>query len=180
MDSNGDNEVQLTSGDVEWQPSITPDGKWIFFMSGQGEASSVSKVSIDGGEPVKIIAEKAYNPQVSPDGKFLLVGYLPDNEKVWRTAIVPIEGGNPVKILDIGQRHSLSVHWTSDGKGVSYVKTVDGISNIWTQPIDGTTAKQVTQFTSDEIVNFDWSSDGRLICSRTSETRDVVLIRNFR
>ena len=180
MESSGDNAVQLTSGDLEWQPSITPDGKWVFFTSGQGEGSTVSKVSIDGGEPVRIIAEKTSNPQVSPDGKFLLCWYKPNNEKVWRGAIFPIAGGNPVMLLNPEIKNTSKIHWTSDGEGVSYIKTVDGVSNIWTQPIDGKIAKQVTQFASGEIINFDWSSDDRLICSRTTTTRDVVLIRNFR
>ena len=178
MDRSGDNAVQLTSGEVGWQPSITPDGKWIFFTSGQGPTSTVWKVSIDGGEPVRIIAETANNPEVSPDGKFLLCWYKPNNDTAWKAAIFPIAGGKPIKLMDI--KFPTPIHWTSDGKGVSYIKTVDAVSNIWTQPIDGKTAKPVTQFTSGEIVNFDWSSDGRLICSRISKTRDVVLVRNFR
>nr|MBP7377161.1 hypothetical protein [Pyrinomonadaceae bacterium] len=72
------------------------------------------------------------------------------------------------------------IHWTTDGKGVSYLVTVAGVSNIWTLPIDGKPARQETNFTTDDIFDFDWSNDGVLVSSRISRPRDVVSIRNFR
>ena len=57
---------------------------------------------------------------------------------------------------------------------------IEAVSNVWAQPLDGGPAKQETQFTSEQIANFDWSKDGQLVCSRTTKTRDIFLIRNFR
>ena len=70
--------------------------------------------------------------------------------------------------------------WAPDGKGLSYIVTADGVSNVWTQPINGGPPRQETRFTSETIRNSDWSRDGRLLVSRYNKTRDVILIRNFR
>ena len=36
---------------------------------------------------------------------------------------------------------------------------------IWTQPLDGGAPYEVRRFTSQTIMNFDWSEDWRLVCS---------------
>ncbi len=180
--ADGGEPVQLTHDGEELQPDTTPDGRWIFYTRGKMGAppieKSIWKVSIDGGDPVRLVEGPARSPDISPDGRFVLCWYKPNEESPWTAAIVPVDGGKPVQFLEIPPDEQ--IHWTSDSKGVSYIKTVDGVSNIWTQPTDGKPAKPATQHTSDGIANFDWSSDGRLICSRTSKSRDVVLIRNFR
>jgi hypothetical protein len=57
----------------------------------------------------------------------------------------------------------------------------NGVSNIWAQPIDGTSPKQLTSFTSDEIFWFDLSRDGKAsLFSRGRVSKDVVMISNFR
>ena len=68
-----------------------------------------------------------------------------------------------------------------EGATVPYARTRDGISNIYSQPLDGSPSKQVTDFNSGLIFQFAWSHDGKnLICARGVETSDVVLISNFR
>jgi hypothetical protein len=41
--------------------------------------------------------------------------------------------------------------------------------------------KQITNFESGQILDFDWSRDGRqLAVTRGSESSDIILISNFR
>ncbi len=55
------------------------------------------------------------------------------------------------------------------------------VSNIWSLPLDGTPAKQLTNFRSDQIFFHAWSRDGKqLALARGSVTSDAVLISNFR
>ncbi len=69
------------------------------------------------------------------------------------------------------------LRWTPDGRALLYVATRSGVSNIWSQPIDGGDPVQLTDFRTDRIFAFDWSADGRLLaCARGTETNDVVLI----
>jgi hypothetical protein len=59
--------------------------------------------------------------------------------------------------------------------------TRNGVTNLWAQPIDGSPPKQLTNFASERIFNFDFSRDGKqLALSRGTETSDVVLISNFK
>jgi Tol biopolymer transport system component len=62
-----------------------------------------------------------------------------------------------------------------------YSLTRDGASNIWSQPLDGAPAKQLTSFKSDQIFRFSWSSDGKqLVMARGPLNSDVVLITDLR
>jgi len=93
------------------------------------------------------------------------------------TAIVPLEGGPPIKTLPIqGQ-----VEWSPDGKALTYVATTKGVGNIWSQPLEGGKPKQLTHFDSDLIFYHRWSRDGkRLALARGRIISDVVLLSNFK
>ena len=67
------------------------------------------------------------------------------------------------------------------GEAIDYVLTRNGVSNIWRQNLAGGTPKQITNFESGQIFDFDWSRDGKqLALTRGSESSDVILISNFR
>ncbi|MBK6722833.1 MAG: PD40 domain-containing protein [Acidobacteria bacterium] len=73
------------------------------------------------------------------------------------------------------------LRWLPDGRSLAYIVTRDGVSNIWSMPIDGGAPKQLTNFTTDQIAWFDLSRDGKpTLFSRGYTTRDVVLISGFR
>ena len=72
------------------------------------------------------------------------------------------------------------VRWSADGQSLTYTANRDGIPNIWTQPLAGGPAKQLTDFKSEGRLRFDWSRDGRqLALSRHVWTSDLVLLKNF-
>jgi len=60
---------------------------------------------------------------------------------------------------------------------LTYIVTRQGISNIWSQSIDGGEAKQLTDFTDNRIFRFAWARDGKhLACERGLDINDIVLI----
>jgi Tol biopolymer transport system component len=70
--------------------------------------------------------------------------------------------------------------WAHDGKAVEYILTKNGVSNIWQQKLTGGSPKQITNFKSGLIFDFEWSRDGsQLALTRGSLSSDVVLISNF-
>jgi WD40 repeat protein len=122
-------------------------------------------------------------PDVSPDGKFLACGYRGQFNTPWKLAIIPIEGGLPVKTFDIAPTVPLPivVRWTPDGRELTYIDTNGGSSNLWKQSIDGGPPKRISNFPSDQIFAFDWSPDGKqLAYSRGTSINDVVLISDAR
>jgi Tol biopolymer transport system component len=180
MDINGGNPKQLTSGNGGLNPQCTPDSRWVVYSTSSASGTpSLWKVSIDGGEPVLITDEHTSSPVISPDGKLIACAYwdLKDTSKRLRIALFPIDGGEPVKTFDIPNSN---LRWTADGRALTYINTRNGVSNLWIQPIEGGTPRQLTTFNADRIFNYAWSRDGKqLMCSRGTVTSDVVLISDF-
>jgi Tol biopolymer transport system component/DNA-binding winged helix-turn-helix (wHTH) protein len=180
--TNGSEPTQLTFEGEQNQPEITPDGREVFYTEGKidgvPQERTVWRIGVNGVGPTRFTSFPAYGADVSPDGKQVLCWVKPDAEGPWKIGIFSVNGGNPLQLLTIPS--GVHVRWTSDGKGVSFVKTAQGASNIWTMPLAGGEPYQVTQFPAERIFGFDWSSDGRLVCSRLFKRREAVLIRNFR
>jgi Tol biopolymer transport system component len=94
-----------------------------------------------------------------------------------RVAIVPLVPGERARTFEFVPGDT---RFTPDSRGLSYIDTRGGASNIWVQPIDGGPARQVTAFSADRIFAHAWSRDGRaLALSRGRTTTDVVLISNL-
>ena len=93
--------------------------------------------------------------------------YSPGQNQPTSLAMVPFAGGQPAKVFPLPVTASTyPLPWTPDGRAVSFVNSVNGVGNIWEQPVAGGPPKAVTHFTSDKIFRFAWSHDGRLALSR--------------
>jgi serine/threonine protein kinase len=182
MDADGHNEKQLTNGEDDSWAWCSPDGKWVVYHSLVLGKRTLRRVSINGGDPEELTDYPSNCPVVSPDGKWISCYYRAETKAPWKLAIIPFDGGPPVKTFDVPQNvvfRSL-VRWTPDGLALAYITSRNGISNIGIQPLDGGTAKQITYFKSDQIFWFDWSPDGRQLgVSRGAVTSDVVLIKDL-
>ncbi len=168
MDIDGSNPKQLTdSGNY---PQATAE--WLVYQMRLG----LWKMPIDGGESVQLSDKSLIRCAVSPDGKLIACALaMPLPAKL---AIVSIEGGAPLKVFDVQPNLPARIRWTPDGRAVTYVALQNGISDIWSQPIDGGEPKRLTNFKSDRIFSFDWSRDNKLVISHGTAASDVVLIRN--
>jgi Tol biopolymer transport system component len=73
------------------------------------------------------------------------------------------------------------MRWSRDGLFLHYIDKRQGVSNIWSQPLAGGPPKQVTDFKSDHIFQFDWSQDGKyLAVTRYTVSSDVLLMSTER
>ena len=83
-----------------------------------GGKPTLWRVSIDGGNAVELSSKVALAPQVSPDGKFISYLY-PESPDPFappnRIAIIPVEGGEPIKTFafDLGRVSSPHSEWSS-------------------------------------------------------------------
>ena len=182
MDLEGGNQTQLTNGNVgTYHPSVTPDSRWLIYTAETSAGPYLWKVSIDGGDPVQLTNRFTNSPEVSPDGKWIACSYRHDNNSTWRYAIIPIDGGEPIKVFDLLGKKS-DFRWSLDGHSLYYLRdTEGGVTNIWSMPLDDKPPKQVTDFKTEQIYNFALSSDRKqLALSRGTTTSDVVLIKDFR
>jgi serine/threonine protein kinase len=124
---------------------------------------------------------QATDAAVSPDGRLIASNYLVSGPNaVFRIALLPFEGGPPLKVFDVVGSPIRVLGWTRDGRALTHIETRGGVSNITTLPLDGSPPARLTNFKSDYIDSFAWSRDGRrLALARANSTSSVVLIGGF-
>jgi len=193
VEANGTGQKQLTlDAATDYYPAVSPDGRYIVFSSDRTGDFNIWRMDIDGSNLKRLTNAGGEGwPQVSPDGRWVVYNSIKSNQwTLWedianpsaKIAVIPFEGGPPLKMLDIpaAVRSSL-FRWSPDSRALTYMETIGGVSNIWSHALDRSLPKQLTDFKSDRIFSFQWSRDGKqLICSRGSETTNVVLIRDFK
>ena len=177
IDIDGRNPLQLTHGTADTQPTFTADGQWVIYRS--GSPASLLRVSINGGEPV-LLTDRGFDPNVSPDGKTIALGYRATPAGKNTIAILPVDGGTPKSIGDWRAEYG-RLRWAPDGSAIAYAARQEGVGNIWVQPLDGSAPRQLTHWNPGPIWSFDWSRDGKwLAYTSGSLTSDVVVINDVR
>ncbi len=187
INSDGTQPLQLTTGSYEDLPSISADNKWVIYRTG----NDVRKVSIDGGPSVLLLKREVQGPALSPDGRLLafFVNNQPDSQ-VWHLEVYDLTLRSIVKRFALpdstrpfnGRSFTPDnrLRWTPDGKGLAYVSSSSGASNIWIQPLDNGHFRKLTDFKDAEITSFAWSDDARqIVLVRDTQAYVPVLIRLF-
>ncbi len=182
---DGARPKQLTFGNAEstW-PSFSPDGKWIVYQHFEvGKPYAIWRIPSEGGTPEQIAEGLSIRASISPDGKLLAFWYNDEQQNSrWKLKVVHFDGGATFNVFDVAPTVQVAwdtpLKWSHDGRYVTYVDHRGGIDNIWGQPIDGSAAKQLTNFEDSRIFSFDWFKDGSLVASRGVITSDVVLIND--
>jgi Tol biopolymer transport system component len=197
--ADGSNPAQLTNGAFDYHPTCSPDGKSVYFYSGHNPEHSLKRVRLEGGDPetvpssqVKGMYGQGAGMAVSPDGKWLASNAdlnTADNSPgaVSRLALVNLDASSQSsprliqpdpRIAIASEGFSNALSFTPDGKSIAYIIRDRGVDNIFVQPVDGSPGHAITNFTSDNISQFQWSPDGKtLAVARTHNTSDVVLLR---
>jgi Tol biopolymer transport system component len=192
MSADGSNPIRIADETDAAGPQCSPDGTWVVYL--RGPSWTPVKVPITGSKPPEAFAQD-FNFEVhfglplriSPDGKRIL--YLasprenavsPSASKPYQLKVISSDGGADLYKFD-WPASANAPRWAPGGDAVQYALTRNGVSNIWQQKLAGGPPKQITNFESGLIFDFDWSHDGRqLALTRGSENSDVVLISNFR
>jgi Tol biopolymer transport system component/predicted Ser/Thr protein kinase len=194
MDSDGSNPIRIADETVATSPQCSPDGKWVIYL--HGASGTPMRVTTTGEKPPEPIAQ---SPAVwigdvlafSPDGK--RIAYLaapespvvnpssPSGSQPNRLIVIAFDGGTLLNQFDWPAPSAGEPRWAPASEAIDYVLTRNGVSNIWRQNLTGGTPKQITDFESGQIFDFEWSRDGKqLALTRGSESSDVILISNFR
>jgi Tol biopolymer transport system component len=186
MNADGTDQKQLTTGgsNGDIDAHCSPDGEWIVYRSIDVEGRSpLWRVSVKGGDPMLLNDRFIRYPVVSPDGKLIACWYKPDESAAWKLAIIPFAGGPPVQIFDVVPTADMvgTISWNTDATALTYCDNLGEVSNIWLQPIAGGKPRRLTDFKTDQIFSFAWSTDGKqLLVSRGTTMSDVILINDLR
>ncbi|HSK70515.1 MAG TPA: protein kinase [Pyrinomonadaceae bacterium] len=181
MNLDGGNPVELFSNIGRSFPRISPDSRWIVYTTQQSGDPMLWKAPIEGGTPAQITRKLTWGHAISPDGKWIAYyTRAPELDAPLKIEIISFEGGEPAKVFDAPAGYG-ALRWSPDSRALNYTQTTEGISNIWSMPLEEGKPKQITNWKSDRVFWFEWSPDGRrLAASRGNSTNDLVLIENFR
>jgi serine/threonine protein kinase len=180
--TDGGNPLRLTSSGSVNLPFCSPDGKSVVYGRNDDAGPNVLRISTSGGSPVKIVGnvDRPDSP-VSPNSKMVAVGVwgkTPDSPSLLK--VLALDTGK--ELYSFERAPGVGVfRWAPNGRAIDYALTKGGVGNIWEQPLNGGSAKQITHFESEDIATFDWSLDGKhLLVARGHVSRNVLLISNFR
>jgi Tol biopolymer transport system component len=130
---------QLTEGPGhDFGPELSPDKRFVVFRS-LGNGESLRMVPAGGGAST-LIAEGAYSPRFSPDGRLLAYSSA-DHTYV----VDPVQIGERRRV-DSGVPEALCPIWTPDGRHVVFLVRDDAqASDYWIAPVpaNGTPARRL-------------------------------------
>ncbi len=184
-DADGTNPKELTSGKLDVFPACTPDGKTVLY---QDADNILQKVSTEGGPSQKAFDLPIFSRiAISPDGKLAAFVTQKTNDLKEKLALLSLDSSEPARFLEFERPRSEfafsytigPVAFSADGKAIVYPTRNGDTDNLWSQPLDGSPGKQLTDFKSEFIRDFDFSFDGKqLALIRGHREADVVLIRD--
>jgi eukaryotic-like serine/threonine-protein kinase len=186
-------------GGTYWNCSA--DGKWIYYFPFRAATEGLHRIPTTGGNTevvpgTKIEDALVQGTAVSEDGQTFAI--FEDQVSVeTRSTRQRIELLNleekpkpSVRFVDLdphanyvfnfaGPPGNSSFHFTSDGKALAFPVEEKGVGNLWTQPLDGSKGRRITDFKSGVIYGFQWSADGKKLAVIRHQTEsDVILLRD--
>ena len=172
---DGSDPVQLTFDDANFYPSVSPDNEWVAYDNLVKSRLTVWKVPLAGGKPIKV-GERYRMPVFSPDSQFLACRYNFQSGSR-DIAIFSAQGGRPVRHFVVPIQEYQRVYFLGNNHELSYVKNIDGYSNVWSYDLNTGASKQLTNFNSDQIYAYAWSPDLKQIAAqRGTRISDVTMI----
>ena len=187
IDADGTNLKQLSFGAGDVGPTCSSDSPWVYYRNVVNQR--IMRVPIAGGDseivPGTVLPDLILGVPgmgLSRDGKHLAFVAMKSGEHgELKIAVLNLVGGSEprTRILDADPRVVAETRFAPDSKSVVYIINENGADNLWLQPLDGSPGRQITNFPSDSIQNFEFSPDGKSIGVLTSHIEsDVVLLRD--
>ena len=167
--------TQLAFGQgVEFGPAISPDGKWIAYLSNARGPTDVWVWFLSGGDPVNLTAATTLEIQsrgdlgglaISPDGSMIAFdagatkGTPAARYDAW--AIPAPLGGAPRKVVELGR----ALRWSPDGTQIAFVRPGSSAGDsLYVARSDGGSPREVAALRGAMHIHWPvWSHDGRYI-----------------
>ena len=167
--------IQISDGQAsESGPAISPDGKWIAYLSDVRGPTDVWVRFLGGSDPINLTASTTLEIQnrvdlgglaISPDGSSIAFdagatkGTPAPLFDAW---VVPAPlGGAPRKIVELGR----AVRWSPDGTRILFVRPGSSAGDaLFTARSDGGSPKELVPLRGGMHIHWPaWSNDGRYI-----------------
>lgn len=183
-EADGGNLKQLTDGKLDYGAVCSADAKTVFYIDADNR---LEKVSIEGGPSQQVADMPVFSRiNISPGGNLAVFVSAGVRDLKEHLALLPLDSSQAPRLVDFEKPRAefyisadlAPVIFSPDGKGVIYPIRNGDTDNLWLQHLDGTPGKQLTDFKSELIRDFDYSMDGKqLAVIRGHRESDVVLMR---
>jgi Tol biopolymer transport system component len=177
----------------EFSPAISPDGKWVGYLSNARGPTDIWVKSIAGGDPVNLTAGLDLEVQtqdsiggldISPDGTQLAFIAAPSGTAALRfaTYLMPVPlGGTPRRLME-GQQ---GMRWSPDGKQITFIKPGGSYGDsLFVADSDGRNEREIVKHSGAfHIHQPRWSADGREVYfnygfhNNNGETTQIFKVR---
>jgi serine/threonine protein kinase/Tol biopolymer transport system component len=163
-------EGTIGQGMADW----SPDGAWLVIGGRDAQGRGLFKVPVDGGNPVRLVTGRAWNPIWSPDGTLIVYAGKFFTGQVEVLGVRP--DGAPVQLPSVRTRPG-GYRFLPDGTALVYLPFIPSL-DFWMFNLATHTKRQLTQLASQGTIGtFDVTPDGRaIVFDRTRENSDIVLI----
>jgi Tol biopolymer transport system component len=161
----------------EFDPSWSPDGRFIAYRSEPHEYPELWVMNADGSEQHRLTRDGGF-PDWSPDGS--MIAYAPGGGPSGRSSIAIMNpdgsGQGRVPHTDYGEYPS----WSPDGKRIAFNSNVTGEAVMSIADVDG--SRVVDLSSVGEGGQVAWSPDGRSLLfashrDRSDNSRDIYVMR---
>ena len=179
LDLQSGSATALTKGKQDQNAFCAPDSKSFLYTSTDSGRKLLMQMPIGGGNAKQLSDKVAEFGIFSPDGRQIAI--LTEegtgiSVKV-EVAILPAQGGLPVKTFPTVFGISNYFQFSADGQSLYYPVTTKGVSNMGLQPIGTKSVTPVTNF--DDLIiygyDYDWKNK-RLAAARGRNNTDVVML----
>ncbi|MDX2343049.1 MAG: hypothetical protein QNL12_04635, partial [Acidimicrobiia bacterium] len=158
MDSDGENQINLTSGvgTVNTVLDWSPDGTRILFGSNRGGGNvDLWVIRPDGSDPQQLTATPAFeevSASWSPDGSSIVYERA---SSIW---LMDADGSNQRSLLARAESDG-DPAWSPDGSKIAFTSYESGIDNVWIMNADGSLPYSLTNAIGWESYQPAWAPD---------------------
>lgn len=183
MGNDSSNLQRLTNGE-DADPKCTPDGTWVYYVHVDGTKSSLWRSSLDGKSREEIGVgdyqlqtqfdlhfDYSVSPGPDPSGKWIAVRAQQNN----KPKLIFISTATRVvkRALDIPQ-DAYDWKWKPDGNSLTFINGKDPRWSLYELSLPSGKVGRLATGNDAGIVDYDWSTDGKLAILRGYRIADVV------
>lgn len=152
---------RITNKWSEWgidsQPSFSPDGKNMAFVSNRSGTPQIFIQNLDSGNVKRLTYQGKYNtsPSWAPSGKKIAYSGLSNGR--YQIFVIDANGGEPDQLTN-GSGDNESPTWAPDGSMIAFSSTREGASRIYVMTSFGTEQRKLLSLPGEQT-NPKWSTN---------------------
>lgn len=158
--SFGEPQKMIASSREDYNPSFSPDGQRIAFVSNRTGHSEIWTSRLDGSHEMQVTDLGGFvgTPRWSPDGRWIAFDSITDgNKDIW---VASTGAAHSSRRLTTDPAPDTKPSWSPDGAWIYFNSDRSGSPQIWKIKSDGTQATQVTRNGGREPL---CSADGKIV-----------------